>query len=259
VLITGATSGIGREAVLSFVRAGARVLALGRDEDRLRALREACATPDRVAIHACDLLDGASMERVAQSVLAGGGAPDVVVANAGIGLDARFEHTSDDDVRAVFDTNVLGVYRTVRPYLPAMIERGSGRVLLISSVVGKRGIPNYSAYSGSKFALHGIAGALRAELHGTGVRVGLVCPSSTTTGFHERVRRSGPAQRRVRLASHTAESVAGAIVAMARSDRREIVLSAEGKAMAWTEKFLPGLLDVLLGRVLVDRREKERG
>lgn len=253
MLITGATSGIGRAAALAFVREGARVLALGRDVSRLEALRDAAGAPDRLTTHACDVLDAASMDRVARAVIEDGGAPDVVVANAGIGLDARFEHTSDDDVRAVFDTNVLGTYRTVRPFLPGMIARGSGRVLMVSSVVGKRGVPNYSAYSGSKFALHGMAGALRAELVGTGVTVGLVCPSSTTTGFHDRVRRAGPAQRRVRLASHAAESVAAAIVSMARSDRREIVLSLEGKAMAWTETFFPWLLDRILGRALVDR------
>jgi short-subunit dehydrogenase len=136
-----------------------------------------------------------------------------------------------------------------------MVARGSGRVLIVSSVVGKRGIPNYAAYSGSKFALHGMAGALRAELRGTGVSVGLICPSSTTTEFHDRVKTAGPAQNRVRLTTHTPESVSRAILRMARSDRREVVLSAEGKAMAIAEKFVPGLLDFILHRALVRERD----
>jgi len=253
VLITGASSGIGRACVPRFVAAGARVLALGRDAGRLASLAVETDAPERVATFVADVTDAVAMERVAREIVDSEGVPDVVVANAGIGLDARFEHTADADVRAVFDTNVFGVYRTVRPYVPGMVARGSGRILLISSVVGKRGVPNYSAYSGSKFALHGMAGALRGELWGTGVTVGLVCPSSTTTPFQERVRRSGPAQKRVRLARHSAESVADAIVRMARTDRREIVLSAEGKAMAWVEKLAPWALDWILGRVLVRR------
>ena len=251
VLITGASSGIGRVTALQFVHEGARVLAVARNEARLTELAADARPAGRIETHIADVADDDEMAALAARILDEHGAPDVVLANAGIGLDARFENTTDIDARVVFETNVLGVFRTVRPYLPAMVARGSGRILIVSSVVGKRGIPNYAAYSGSKFALHGMAGALRTELRGTGVTVGLICPSSTTTGFHERVRKSGPAQRRVRVATHTPESVATAIVRMARNDRREVVLSAEAKAMSFVEKFAPGLLDVILHRALV--------
>ena len=99
----------------------------------------------------------ASELEVLHAILAKHGAPDVIVANAGIGMDAPFIHTSDDLLKRVFDVNVFGVVRTIRPFVPAMIARGSGRILIVSSVVGKRGVPSYAAYSASKFALHGLA------------------------------------------------------------------------------------------------------
>jgi len=124
---------------------------------------------------------------------------------------------------------------------------------MVSSVVGKRGIPNYAAYSGSKFALHGMADALRPELLGTGVTVGIVCPSSTTTEFAERRLRSGPPQKNVRVQKHSAESVALALVSMARSTRREMILSPEGKLMNVVNRLAPGILDRILAKVLVKK------
>jgi short-subunit dehydrogenase len=134
-----------------------------------------------------------------------------------------------------------------------MVDRGRGRIVLVSSVVGKRGTPNYAAYSGSKFALHGIADALRPELSGTGVTVGIVCPSSTTTQFDERKMRAGVPQNKVRVQRHSAASVARAITRMARSRRREVVLSAEGRLMVLVNALSPRLMDWILAKTLVRR------
>ena len=251
VLITGASWGIGHAAARAFVAEGAVVLAVARSKDRLDALAAELGGPARVATFVADVSDGPAMEALARAVIAGHGVPDVVIANAGLGMDARFEATTDDDLRKIFEVNVFGVVRTIRPFLPGMVARGRGRILVVSSVVGKRGIPNYAAYSGSKFALHGMADALRPELYGTGVTVGIVCPSSTTTEFAERKLRSGPPQKNVRVQKHSAESVARALVRMARSRRREMILSPEGKLMNAVNRLAPGLLDWILAKALV--------
>ncbi len=253
VLITGASFGIGRAATKAFVDEGAVVLAVARSKDRLEALAQECGGASGVATFVADVADGPGMEALAQRILAEQGVPDVVVANAGLGTDARFAVTTDDMWRAVFEVNVFGVVRTIRPFLPGMVARGSGRILIVSSAVGKRGVPSYAAYSASKFALHGMADALRPELVGSGVTVGIVCPSSTTTNFEERKLRAGPPQIRVRVQKHSPESVARALVRMARGTRREIVLSPEAKLMNVMNRLAPGILDRILAKVLVGK------
>lgn len=250
VLVTGASTGIGRAAALRFLQRGARVIVTARSEDKLRAIA-AEGDGGRVIAIAADVRDGPAMEELARRVNTSHGTPDVIVANAGIGLDALFVETTDELLERVFEVNVTGVVRSIRPFVDGMVRRGSGRILIVSSVVGKRGVPSYSAYSGSKFALHGIAEALRVELWRTGVTVGVICPSSTESEFHERKMRRGPAQKSTRVQKHSADSVARAIVRMAGSRRREIVLSPEGKFMAILNRWAPALLDRILWRALV--------
>jgi len=245
--------------VLAFAAEGARVVAVARRGERLEALVAGTGgASSRIAPMLADAGDGPSMERMAADVLRLHGVPDIVVANAGIGLDALFVETGDEALRRVFEVNVFGVVRTIRPFLPGMVARGSGRVLIVSSVVGLRGTPNYAAYSGSKFALHGMADALRPELSGTGVSVGLVCPASTTTEFQERLLRQGPPQKRTRVQTHSPESVARAILRMARSRRRCMVLSPEGKLMIWVDAVAPGLIDRVLAKVLLSGKRSSR-
>ena len=180
VLITGASAGIGRVTALAFAALGDRVVAVARSADKLDTLR---GESERIIPIVADVTDGPAMEAMAARVLDEHGVPDVVIANAGIGLDALFVETTDEALRRVLEVNVVGVYRTARPFVGPMCERGSGRILLVSSIVGKRGVPHYTGYSASKFALHGIADALRGELWGSGVSVGVVCPASTETDF----------------------------------------------------------------------------
>jgi len=250
VLVTGASAGIGRAAVKAFVAAGSKVIAVARSRERLDELARESAG---VVALPTDLTDAAAAEALARTILDRYGPPDVIVANAGRGVDARFTETTDAAFQSLFELNVLGVVRSVRPFLPAMIARGSGRILFISSVVGKRGVPSYTAYSASKYAIHGIADALRPELWGTGVTVGIVCPSSTETEFDERKLRAGPPQRSVRVQRHSAESVARSIVRMARTTRREMVLSPEGKLMTIVNTLSPKFMDWVLAKALVKK------
>ena len=248
VLISGASSGIGAATARRFASLGAQVIGLARRAEALESLQR--EFPDRIRVEVADVTDGPRMAELCAGLLDEGIMPDLVVANAGIGLDAAFTNMSDEDVRRVFDVNVLGVVRTVRPFLAPMVARGHGRLLWISSIVGKRGTPYYAAYSGSKFALHGMADSLRAELHGTGVSLGLVCPSSTLTDFQDNALRRGPGQKKVRPRRHSVDSVVDAIVRMAGSRRREVVLGAEAKLMVWVNRIAPGWLDGFLARIL---------
>lgn len=247
VLITGASSGIGRAAAALMIGAGARVIAAARNRERLESLAAEC---DGLVPIMANVANPASMDALAERVIAEQGIPDVVVANAGVGLDALFSETTDDALRTVFGVNLFGVFRTVRPFVPGMVERGSGRIVVVSSIVGKRGIPHYSAYSASKSALHGMADALRGELWGSGVTVGLLCPGSTRTDFHGNALSAGPRQNRVRPTSRSADTVARALVKMAAGRRRERIIGLEAKLMHLADLIAPGVIDRILARML---------
>ncbi|MDH3626030.1 MAG: SDR family NAD(P)-dependent oxidoreductase [Acidobacteriota bacterium] len=253
VLLTGGSAGIGRAAAIRFVENGDRLVVVARNREALESLAKELGE-DNCIPFAADLTETNDADALTH-LLTGIGTPDVIVANAGIGLDARFAETTDEALERVFDLNVVAVYRTVRPHIDDMVRRGSGRILFVSSIVGKRGIPNYSAYSGSKFALTGIAEALRVELRKTGVTVGVVYPSSTETGFQDHLLREGPGQNRKRLRRHSADSVARAIVKMAGSRRRERVLSLEARFLNIANRLSPAAVDALLARALMRKSD----
>ena len=110
-----------------------------------------------------------------------------------------------------------------------------------------------AASAARQFAINGLADALASELHGSGVSVGLVCPTSTSTEFQDRLLREGEQQNRSRPRRHTPESVARAIVRMARSKRREAILSFEGKLLVFANAIAPRLIDALLHRMMTRR------
>jgi len=250
ILLTGASSGIGRAAALQFASRGDRVVALARTAESLESLAE---QQDGVLPIVADVADADSMRQATEQTLRSHGLPDVIVANAGVGLDALFQETGDDALRRLLEVNLIGVFRTIRPFLTPMLERGSGRIVIVSSIVGKRGVPHYSGYSASKFALHGAADALRSELWKSGVTVGLVCPSSTETGFRDHGLRSGPQQNQRRPVRRSAEYAARAVVSMADSKRREVVLGFESKLMCVANALMPSLIDWILARALTRR------
>jgi len=135
-----------------------------------------------VEVHTLDVTDETATQAVVAAVLARHGGLDAVVANAGAGLFGTVEDLDLAQVRSLFELNVLGAMATVRAALPALRAR-QGRVVLVSSIAGRRGAPGSGAYNASKFALEGLAEALAFELEPFGVRVTVVEPGATDTGF----------------------------------------------------------------------------
>jgi short-subunit dehydrogenase len=185
-IVTGASSGIGRETALEFARHGANVVLAARREDSLRALADEVRRygVDALVVPA-DVARRENIERVVQAALDTFGRIDVLVNNAGFGFSGTIEETSERDMRELMDVNYMGAFLATKAVLPHMRARRSGHIVNVSSVVGKMSFPFHGAYSATKFALIAMTESLRGELAGSGVTATVVLPASTRTEFFD--------------------------------------------------------------------------
>jgi hypothetical protein len=194
VLLTGASSGIGLEIARLCARrwAGMKQLALvARRTDRLEKLRDEllAARPDlKVHLLPCDLADPVAAARVADDALAAMGRVDVLVNNAGVGDYALFDRADPETVARMITLNVSSLVALTHKLAPAMVARGSGGVLNISSGFGLGVLPGFAGYSASKHFVTAFTETLRIDFSGTGVVVTQVCPGPVRTEFGERSR-----------------------------------------------------------------------
>jgi len=184
VLITGTTTGIGRHAALHLARAGHHVIATGRNAAALAALRVE-AEGLRLDVVTLDVTDRASLEHAAAEVvrLTDGRGVDALVNNAGYGEMAPMLEVREADVRAMYETNVFGLLAVTQAFLPAMVARGSGRIVNISSVGGRVTLPLFGAYNSTKYAVESLSDAMRMELQPLGIRVVVIEPGGIKTEF----------------------------------------------------------------------------
>lgn len=181
VWITGASSGIGEALAYELSRRGARLILSARREEALQAVKSRCDQPHTHVVVPLDLADRASLDAAAETVQADVGAVDIVVHNGGISQRSLVAETDLSVDRRIMEVNYFGTVTLTKRVLPSMLQRGRGQFVVISSLVGKFGTANRSAYAASKHALHGFFDSLRAEVHDDGLRVTLVCPGFVET------------------------------------------------------------------------------
>lgn len=185
VLITGVSSGIGRQLAIDLAEKGATVIGCGRSEERLQeTLTEMRRTSPSSAIHVCDVGDQAQVNSIVRKVLSDYGKVDILINNAGFGLYQSFVDIPLESIEAMIRTNFLGAVYCTKAVLPSMIERRSGHIVNISSVAGKIGTPNMASYCATKFALIGLTESLYHELRPLGINVSVVCPGPVRTKMH---------------------------------------------------------------------------
>jgi len=180
ILITGASSGIGRATAVRLAEGGHTVFAAARRVDRLAEL--ARETSGNVIPVELDVCDPSSVRKAVETVaeLAPGGL-DVLVNNAGYALTGPAETLATEDVRAQFETNVIGLFDVTRAFLPQMRARRSGRIVNISSLLGEISVPGSGIYGGTKHAVEALSDALRMELKQFDITVVVVQPSFVGT------------------------------------------------------------------------------
>jgi NAD(P)-dependent dehydrogenase (short-subunit alcohol dehydrogenase family) len=249
VLVTGASSGIGRQAVSEFLRRGWSVLAtMRRAAERRRELYadEMLAHPGALEVTSLDVADAGERAALVARVMETG-VLDCLVNNAGYGLFGALEDLSEEQLRRQLEVNFVGAALLTRDLLPAL-RRCGGSVLMVSSVLGRAGFPLTSGYCASKFALEGLGESLYYELRPLGVRVGIVEPGGRKTSFGANVewadgasepyRQTTAAYRalldrvRGRRGKRSGEAVAAAIVRLAEATRVPLRTRIGGDAAA---------------------------
>jgi NAD(P)-dependent dehydrogenase (short-subunit alcohol dehydrogenase family) len=193
IVVTGCSSGIGKLAALEFARRGNTVFATMRNTGKAGPLRaEAQAAGVSVEVLQLDVNDRGSVEDAVAEVVKRAERIDVLVNNAGISTGGPVEEFDDDEVAAVFETNVFGVIRATRAVVPHMRAQHSGTIVIVGSLAGKVTAPYEGIYSASKHAVEALSDALYYELHPFGIRVVLIEPGGFET---EMSNNSGPARR----------------------------------------------------------------
>lgn len=186
-LVTGASSGIGRDVAIDLARRGATVAVTARRVERLESTLAECRryAPGGIAIP-CDLRDGKAAAAMVGDVERQLGRVDILVNNAGVGLYRLFTETSAEEFLEVFAANTLSAFHCTRAALPGMLARERGSIVFVSSFAGRVATFRHTAYSASKFALTGLAEALYYEVRSKGVHVGVVNPGAIRTELFEK-------------------------------------------------------------------------
>jgi dehydrogenase/reductase SDR family member 7B len=259
VIITGASSGIGKALAFAFGREGAKIVITGRNQEPLFDVSEALIN---LGIDNMPIVSDVSIEsdnaNVINKTIKKYGKIDVLINNAGISMRSMFEDCDIDVIKKVMDINFFGTVYATKYALP-YIKETKGSIVGVSSIAGYRGLPVRTGYSASKFAMNGFLEALRTELLHTGVHVLTACPGFTESNIRiaslgsdgnskgESMRDEGNMMSSEEVAQHILKAV--------KNRDRDIVLTLQGKMVVFLNKWLPKLTDKLTYNALAKEKD----
>ncbi len=255
MIITGASSGIGRALALQLAEQGAWLALAARDVDQLKAVAEECRRfSGRAIVVPTDVAEQAQCQNLVEKTVAAYGRLDTLINNAGISMWAKFDELKDLAVfERIMRVNYLGsVYLTA--YALPYLKQTRGRIVAVSSLAGKNGIPTRSGYAASKHAMAGFFDSLRIELAGSGVTVTMIYPGFVTSEIRERafgadgqpLKKSPVRESEVMTPQECARIIIAAIVRR----KREEVMTLRGKLGQWVKLIAPGVVDRVAQRAI---------
>ncbi len=254
VLVTGASSGIGRQASIDFAKAGAQtVIIVSRSEERLAKLAaEISEQHCQIVQHVCDVSSKEQVSAMGKSVLDRFGRVDVLVNNAGFAVFGPVKDQSIEQIESVMATNYLGMVYCTKAFLDSMIARRSGHIVNVASLAASFGVAGLAGYSASKYAMLGFSEALHHELRGTGVGVTVVSPIAVKTDFFNN-ESFGSRNPNYTYYSLDPRNVSKAILRAANSPRLEIVVPFYMRAAVWFKHTLPFVVQPISGTLFRSR------
>lgn len=249
VVITGASSGIGREAALLFGKAGASVVLTARNEEALHTVAGMVEqTGGRALVVPADVTDWEQIQQVAKTAVDTFGRIDTWVNNAGISVYATAEETTVEEAHQVIHTNFMGMVHGVTAALPHMKRQGEGTIINVGSVESQRALPLQAVYAASKHAVKGYTEALRLEQEAadSGIHITLILPAGINTPLFNHARSKLGVKPMPVPPVYTPELAAHAIVNAAQNPQRDVYVGGAGFLFWLLQRLSPGLLDKLM-------------
>lgn len=249
VLITGASSGIGKASAMQFARRDADLILVARRKELLERIASDIISDNqkiRVVSYACDISRKDQASNMIKTALREFDDIDILVNNAGFAISGAVSGMSVEDMESQMRTNYFGMLYCTKGLLSHMTRRGSGHIVNVASVAASFGLPGIAPYCASKFAMLGFSEGLKHELKGTGVGVTVVSPIMVRTEFFDhRCFENVPRNPALSLDPKT---VAKAVVRAADSPRLEIVVPSMVRAAIWFKNTFPFLINPILGK-----------
>ncbi|MCO4294446.1 SDR family oxidoreductase [Solitalea sp. MAHUQ-68] len=248
VWITGASSGIGESLAYAFANEGAHLILSGRNLKELERVKLNCKDASLVELVPLDISNHQQLlERVEQV----NGPIDILINNAGISQRSLLVDTSFEVEKQMIDVNLLGTIAMTKAILPRMLQQRSGKIVTVSSIMGKLGAPLRSAYAASKHGLHGYFDTLRAECYKDNIKVLIVCPGYVQTNISiNALTANGTTQGTMDAATAKGlkpEVAAQQILKAISSDKEEVIVAALREQVAvLLKRFTPGLLSKII-------------
>jgi len=260
VIITGASSGIGKALATEFASRGANLVLAARQYVTLCEIAQNLQQQYNIKAMAveCDVAVETDCEHLIKQAITTFGKIDVLINNAGISMRALFNDTDVKVLHQLMDVNFWGTVYCTKYSLPEIIKT-KGSIVGVSSIAGYKGLPGRSGYSASKFAMNGFLDALRVENLKTGVHVLTACPGFTASNIRNTaLNKSGTQQGESTLHEEkmmTAEEVAKIITDGVENRSRTLIMTVQGKLTVLLSKLLPGLLDKLIYNVFTKEKD----
>ncbi len=259
VVITGASSGIGKACAFAFAKEGARVMLAARDEERLNNVADTIrALGYAAAVCKTDVSLESDCKRLMDATIAEFGTIHILINNAGISMRAVFAETELKVIRQLMDINFWGTVYCTR-YAITEILKNKGSIAGVSSIAGYKGLPGRTGYSASKFAMQGFLDALRVENLKTGLHVLIACPGYTASNIRNTaLNKDGNQQGDSPLEEGklmSAEAVAQHILQGIIYRKRAIILTFQGKMTVWLNKFFPAFIDRMAYKLISKEKD----
>jgi NADP-dependent 3-hydroxy acid dehydrogenase YdfG len=247
VLVTGASQGIGKAVALAFAQQGASVIVAARSADRLDVVAQQIRDLGAQALSVpTDVTSPEAVNELVDKVMDRFGRIDVLVNNAGIGKVAAVESaTFGDDLRQTLQASVFGAINVTQSVLPILRQQGSGTIVNMSSVMGRKAFARFGSYAIVMHAVSAFSDALRQELTGTGIRVSVIHPALTATDLLREVDEAHMPPPFRHMTPLSAEDVARSVVTAVRRGKRRVVLPRTANVLLLGEAFSPRIGDLI--------------